>query len=120
VKKALFTTLGFLFLGLGILGIFLPVLPTTPFLLLTAILFAKSSDRWYQKLITHPTLGSYILNFREHRSIPLKVKITTISLLWITIGCSALFAVSQLWLRILLLGIALGVSVHVASFKTEK
>lgn len=110
--------LGFISLGLGILGIFLPVLPTTPFLLLTAALFAKSSDYWYQKLITHPKLGPYIIQFREKRAIPLKVKISTIALLWITIGCSAIFAVSKLWLRILLLAIAIAVSLHIASFKT--
>ncbi|MDL2312261.1 YbaN family protein [Bacteroidales bacterium OttesenSCG-928-B11] len=120
MKKALFLTIGFISLGLGILGIFLPVLPTTPFLLLTAALFAKSSDRWYRKLISHPKLGPYILDFREHRSIPLRAKIITIGLLWITIGFSVIFAVTVWWLRGILLGVAVGVSIHVGSFATKK
>lgn len=120
VKKTLFLISGFISLGFGILGIFLPVLPTTPFLLLAAALFARSSDRWYQKLITHPQLGSYIRNFREYKAIPLKVKIYSISLMWIAILCSAFFAVHNWWIRGVLFAIAIGVSIHIASFKTLK
>lgn len=109
---------GFLSLGLGILGIFLPLLPTTPFLLLTAYLFAKSSDRWYNLLLNHKILGPYIHNFRENRAIPLKVKITSVTLLWITILLSTVFATDKMWLRLLLLVIATGVTVHILSYKT--
>ncbi|MDR3327564.1 MAG: YbaN family protein [Prevotellaceae bacterium] len=118
--KPFFAALGIFFTCLGILGIFLPVLPTTPFLLLAAALFAKSSDRLYKRLLEDKYLGAYIKNFRENRSIPLRVKIVSISLMWLTIGYSALFAVRVTWLKILLLIIAIGVTIHILSFKTKK
>ena len=73
--KVLLTILGLLSLGLGILGIFLPVLPTTPLLLLAAALFLRSNRRLYHWLMNHPKLGTYIRNFIEHKAIPLRVKI---------------------------------------------
>jgi uncharacterized membrane protein YbaN (DUF454 family) len=106
--------------GLGVAGIFLPLLPTTPFLLLAAFLYAKSSDRLYAWLINHRTLGHYIRDFREEKAIPLRVKIVSVSLLWITIGYSALCVVQLIWIKLLLLAIAIGVSVHILSFKTKK
>lgn len=113
-------SLAFISLALGIAGIFLPLLPTTPFLLLSAAFFAKSSEKYYNKLIDHKTLGPYIKNFRENRSIPLRVKIVSVSLLWITILCSAFFAVEKIAVRILLIAIAIGVSIHILSYKTKK
>lgn len=120
MRKGIFFLLGMLFLGLGIAGIFLPILPTTPFLLLSAALFHRSSPRWYNKLITHPKLGPYIQNFREHKTIPLRVKIYSVGLLWITITLSAFLATDLLWLRVLLFAIAIGVTIHILSFKTMK
>jgi uncharacterized membrane protein YbaN (DUF454 family) len=118
--KPILAALGIIFTGLGILGIFLPVLPTTPFLLLAAALFAKSSDRLYKRLLEDKYLGAYIRNFRENRSIPLRVKVVSIVLMWLTIGYSALFVVRATWLKILLLIIAIGVAIHILSFKTKK
>ncbi|MDR2085436.1 MAG: YbaN family protein [Bacteroidales bacterium] len=118
--KILFIIIGCISLVLGILGIFLPILPTTPFLLLSSFLFLKSSDRLYNWLINHKYLGKYIKDFQIHRAIPLKVKITSISLLWITISISAIFFVTAIWLKILLIGIAIGVTIHILSFKTRK
>ena len=119
MKKLLFIS-GFIAFGLGVVGIFLPILPTTPFLLLAAFLFGKSSPKWHQKLITHPKLGAYILNFQQYKAIPISVKISSIVLLWITIAFSALFATQLLWLRLLLFTIAIGVSLHILSYKTLK
>lgn len=82
--KTLYIALGTLSLALGILGIFLPLLPTTPFLLLTAALYFKSSPRLYNWLLNHKHLGPYIRNFRENKAIPLRAKIISISLMWIT------------------------------------
>ena len=101
-------------IGISIIGIFLPILPTTPFLLLAAALYAKSSKRFYGWLINNRILGRYIKNYREGKGIPLKVKIIAISILWITIGYSAIFAIDILWVRILLVIIAIGVTVHIA------
>lgn len=111
---------GWLSLILGIIGIFLPLLPTTPFLLLSASLFAKSSKKFYNWLINHKYLGSYIRQFKEDKSISLRTKIISISLVWISIGYSAIYVVPLLPVKILLFIIAFSVSIHIASFKTRK
>jgi len=111
---------GTIFLGLGILGIFLPILPTTPFLLLAAACYARSSKRFYNWLINNKWFGSYIKNYQEGKGVPLKVKVYTISLLWITILFSAFFIVHILWLKVLLILIAVGVTIHVLTIKTYK
>ena len=98
---------------------FLPVIPTTPFLLLTAWRWFKGSPRLYESLMSHPKAGPYIRNFREHRSISRRVKVVSVSTLWITVSIS-IAAVNLLWLRILLTIIAAGVTLHILSFKTKK
>lgn len=118
--KILYIILGSISLGLGILGAFLPVLPTTPFLLLTAALYLKGSPRLYEWLMSHKVFGPYIRNFRENKAIPLRAKIVSVSMLWITILLSAFLAVNTWWLRILLICIAIGVTWHILSFKTLK
>ena len=82
--KYVYLFIGSLSLILGVIGIFLPILPTTPFLLLSAALFFRSSPRAYDWLLTHKYLGPYIRSFREDRMIPLRAKIISISLLWLT------------------------------------
>jgi uncharacterized membrane protein YbaN (DUF454 family) len=111
---------GFISLALGILGIFLPLLPTTPFLLLSAALFARSSPRFYHLLLNHKVLGSYIRNFLIEKTIPLRIKILSISLLWLTILGSLFFVVEKTWLQVLLAVIALAVTIHILSFKTAR
>jgi uncharacterized membrane protein YbaN (DUF454 family) len=73
----LLSSVGGICVGLGVLGIFVPLLPTTPFLLVAAACFVRSSDRLYQRLITHRTLGPYIRNYREHRAITRRARIVT-------------------------------------------
>lgn len=118
--KYLYIVLGSISLGLGIIGIFVPVLPTTPFLLLTAFLYLKGSKKLYDKLMAHQKLGPYIKNFQEYKAIPLKTKVISITLLWITILFSAIFIVNVLWLKLFLIVIAIGVTIHILSFKTLK
>lgn len=79
--KYLYASIGFVSVILGIIGIFLPVLPTTPFLLLAAAMFFRGSPRAYRWLMNHPRLGPYIKSFREDKSIPLRIKIIAISTL---------------------------------------
>ena len=98
----------------------LPVLPTTPFLLLAAICYARSSERFYHWLITNRWCGEYIRNYREGRGIPLKQKVLTILMLWLTIGSTASLAISQWWIRLILLGVAVGVTVYLVRIKTYK
>jgi uncharacterized membrane protein YbaN (DUF454 family) len=115
----LLVTLGFLFVALGILGIFLPLLPTTPFLLLAAACFARSSDRFHKWLLGNRWLGDYIRNYREGRGMSRISKTLTIAALWITIAFTALQGTNLTSLRILLLCIALGVTTHLLSIPTH-
>ncbi|MEG1684603.1 MAG: YbaN family protein [Bacteroides sp.] len=115
--KTFYIILGTLSLVLGIIGIFVPLLPTTPFLLLTAALYFKGSPRLYNWLLYQKHLGPYIRNYRENKAIPLKVKIVSITLVWLTIGFCVLFVVPLVWVKILLLGVAVGVTWHILSFK---
>ncbi len=114
------TILGLIALGMGILGIFLPVLPTTPLLLLAAFLFLRGNRRLYDWLMNHPKLGPYITDFMVHKSIPLHVKIVSISMIWITLLNCAIFVTDKLILRIMFVIIAAGVTIHILSYKTKK
>ena len=117
--KVLLIATGTFFIGLGIVGIFVPVLPTTPFLLISAALYARSSKRFYNWLVNNKIFGRYIKNYREGKGIPLKLKIITIALLWITIGCSAIFAIDIFWVRFILVVIAIGVSIYIIGIKPK-
>lgn len=118
--KYILAFLGSLSLALGILGIFLPVLPTTPFLLLTAALYVRSSARLYDWLMSHRHLGPYIKNFRENKAIPLRVKVVSVSLVWATLLYCALFVAWVWWMRLLFIAIATCVTVHILHYKTLK
>ena len=113
-------SLGIISLALGIIGIFVPVLPTTPFLLVSVALFAKSSPKLYYKLLNNKYLGEYIKNFRVHKAIPLETKIFAISVLWITILSSIIFFIKILWVKILVASIASVVTYYILSFKTKR
>ena len=119
--KIFLTIIGIISLGLAIAGVFLPLLPTTPLLLLSAWCFFRSSPRLYEWLLNHPRLGEYIRNFREHRAIPLRVKIISVSLVWLTIGYCIFAVVDEWWWAQLLMGLlATAISWHILSFKTLK
>ena len=104
--------------ALGILGIFLPILPTTPFLLLAAYCYTRGSDRFYNWLLNRSWFGGYIRNYREGRGIPLKQKLLSIALLWLTIGYAIGVVVTTWWLEGLFLVVALGVTFHLSKIKT--
>ena len=118
--KYLLIILGSISLALGVIGIFLPLLPTTPFLLLSATLYVRSSEKLYQWLIHQRYLGSYIRNFREHRAIPLHAKIISISMVWITLTYCAIAIIEPIWLKALFFLLAIGVTWHILSYKTLK
>ena len=119
LKKALVVS-GTLFLVLGIIGIFIPLLPTTPFLLLSAACYARGSKKFYDWLINNKWLGEYIKNYQEGKGIPLTVKILTITLLLITILFSTIIIVSNYFIQIILIIIAIGVTIHILTIKTKK
>lgn len=120
MKRRLLIVAGTLSLSLGVLGIVLPLLPTTPFLLLAATCYFHGSERLYHWLMNHPRLGGYIRAFREERAIPLRVKVISVSLVWITLLYCVFFVTELLWLRIFLLSLAAGISCHILSYKTKK
>lgn len=120
IVKWILIASGTIFLVIGIIGIFLPILPTTPFLLLAAACYARSSEKFYIWLIKNKVFGSYIKNYREGKGIPLKVKIIAIIFLWITIMVSTLLFIDVFWIRILLILIAVGVTIHILTIKTKK
>jgi uncharacterized membrane protein YbaN (DUF454 family) len=103
---------------LGVIGIVLPVLPTTPFFLLAAFLFLRSSQRMYRWLLTHKLFGNYIRNYIHHRAIGKGVKAFTLFLLWGTILYSIYLMDEILWLQILLFIIAIVVTVHILSLRS--
>ena len=111
---------GFTALGLGILGIPLPLLPTTPFLLLAAGCFGRSSEPLLRWLLTNRLFGDYLRNYVQNRGIPRRVKIYILALLWTTIGVSVFFAADGWWLRLLLITVAIGVTIHVLRIRTAK
>jgi len=110
--KVIYLISGILSLILGTIGIVIPILPTTPFLLLSAACFLRSSERFYNWLINNKILGSYIRNYREGKGMPIKVKLFTISILWITILIS-IFLINTVWVRIILIIIAIAVTIHI-------
>lgn len=118
--KIFLTAFGLISLGLGVLGAFLPVLPTTPLLLLSAACFLRSNQKLYDWLMNHPKLGVYIKNFLKYKAIPLRVKIVSVSTLWMTLLICAIFVAEHWALRVLFIGIAIGVTIHILSYKTLK
>ncbi len=109
---------GTLSVTLGVLGIFLPVLPTTPFLLLAAACYARSSERFYHWLTTSRWFGDYIKNYREGKGIPLRQKVLTILLLWLTIGYVVGFVIPLWWVSAVLLVVASSVTFYLVRLKT--
>ncbi len=117
--KVVKTILGCISLVLGVLGIFVPILPTTPFLLLSAALFVRSSPRLYAWLIGNRYLGEYLRNYYENRAIPMRAKISSVVIMWAAmLYCILFVAAGMLWLQILLLIISMLVSWHILSLGT--
>lgn len=117
-KNHLFIALGFITLILAIVGIFIPLLPTTPFLLLSAALFFRGSQKLYDWLINHKIFGTHIRNFREYKAIPLSTKIFAVSTLWAMILSTAFFVFDRWLIRGILISIAIGVTIHILHYKT--
>ena len=118
LKKYFLIVTGIFSVVLGVAGIFLPLLPTTPFFLLAAACFFRSSKSLYAWLINHKFFGKRIQYYRVYKAISLKSKLFSLALLWLTIGYSVFFVVKIFWIKIILLLIAIGVSIHLISFRT--
>jgi len=119
ISKFLLIASGTVCVALAAVGVAVPLLPTTPFLLLAAFLYARSSERCHTWLITNRLFGSYIRRYKEHRSMTRLHKVLTLVLLWSAIGWSACFVVALLWVRLLLAAVAVAVTVHLLYIKTD-
>lgn len=109
--------LGWLSVALGVLGIFLPVLPTTPFLLLAAACFMRSSARFYHWLVQHPRLGPWIHDYLAGEGIPARAKVYAIGLMWASISLSSVL-VPLFWARAFMLSSAVLVTLYILRLKT--
>lgn len=112
--------IGWTSVALGVLGIFLPVLPTTPFLLLAAACFVRTSPTFYQWLISHPRLGSYLVYYLDGQGMPLKAKVYTLILMWSMLLLTAFVLVDRPMLHYLLPAVGLGVSFYILRLPTLK
>lgn len=103
--KLLLIFLGTVSLAIGVIGIFVPGLPTTSFLLITAFLYARSSERLYQKLLSNKYVGPYITTFRKYKGMTLKSKISSISMMWLMIFISTYFFIPQQTVKLIVIGV---------------
>lgn len=120
IIKYLLLFAGVISLILGVIGVFLPVLPTTPFLLLAALCFSKSSDKFYHWLINNKIFGEYIRDYREKKGITLTNKIIALSVLYVGIGYSIYKMQHKIYVVGFLLIVAIAVTVHILKLKILK
>ena len=118
IKRGVFFLLGVVFLILGGVGVFMPILPTTPFLLLSAACFYKSSRRMHNWILHNRWFGDYIRNYSEGKGISSKAKLSTLILLWALILYSIFWVVNNLFIQLALLTIAIGVTIHLIKIPT--
>lgn len=118
--RYLYLISGILLVAIGVIGIFLPLLPTTIFLILASACFIKGSPKANEWLRNHKILGVYIKNYQDKTGLSIKAKVFNITLLWIMILSSAFFFTEELLIRLLLLAIAIGVTIHLLMIKTKK
>lgn len=118
--KTILLLAGLLAALLGIIGIVVPLLPTTPFLLLASWCFMRSSSRLNNSLMTNRYLGPYIRNYQERRGITLRNKVYSLAFLWTTLTTSFILSPAWWWLWLMLGSVGAGVSYHILSFRTLK
>jgi uncharacterized membrane protein YbaN (DUF454 family) len=116
-SKALWFAGGMASVISGVLGMFLPLLPTVPFLLLAVFCFARSSPRWKEKILHHPFIGKPLREWLLYKGLRRKSKICSLLFLWTSILISVYF-VDISWVRVLLPVVAIAVTLHILSFKT--
>src|SRR5688500_15678440 len=119
-RKAVLIFAGTVCVALGVLGMFLPLLPTTVFLLMAAYCYSRSSEKFHTWLLNNRLCGSYIRNYKSGEGISVRQKISTIMILWISIGFSMWIVSAGFWLNLLLLAIAVGVTLHLILLKSRK
>jgi len=120
IRKAVLIFAGTVFVGLGVLGMFLPLVPTTVFLLMAAYCYSRSSDRFHGWLLSNRLFGKYISNYKSGRGISVRQKVSTLSALWLSIGFSIWMLGGGFWATLFLAAVAIGVTVHILWIKTYR
>jgi uncharacterized membrane protein YbaN (DUF454 family) len=120
IKKMLLLVSGTVFVGIGFIGIIIPVLPTTPFLLLAALCYIRGSEKMYFWLISNKIFGSFIKNYYEGKGITVLAKIATIILLWVSIIISVIFMIHVVIIQIIVICVAAAVTTHILLIKTNR
>lgn len=119
VRRPLLVAAGFAAVGVGVVGIVVPLLPTTPFLLLAAYLFWLGSPRWHAWLLENRVLGGFVRDYVEHHAVPLRSKVIALIVLWASIGLSLfLVRIWYVWLVLAVIGAA--VSIHILRLRTRR
>ncbi|MET0646474.1 MAG: YbaN family protein [Pyrinomonadaceae bacterium] len=118
-KKAVLVAAGSVCLALAVLGVFLPLLPATPFLLLASACYVRSSERLHGWLMGNRVLGGYIRNFQERRGIPLRAKFATVAVLWLSLLYS-IYRLDLPWVELMLVVMGLTSSFFIFRMKTLK
>jgi uncharacterized membrane protein YbaN (DUF454 family) len=116
IQKAALLTIGSISLGVAVVGLFVPLLPTTPLLLLALWCYLRSSPRMHARVLAHPVLGGYVRDYVEHRAIRRQARRRTLALLWLSLGLSALL-IGSLHVRLALAAVGIGVTVHLLRLK---
>lgn len=119
-KRIIYIISGSVFLILGAIGIFIPLLPTTPFWLLTCWFYLRSSDSLYNRAMRNRYFGSCVKGFMIEKAISLHSKILIITVMWLSALLTSVFFIKYVWICILLLIISIGVTWHILSFPTKK
>ncbi len=120
IRKAVLIFAGTVCVALGVAGMFLPLLPTTVFLLMAAYCYSRSSERFHTWLLTNRLFGPYIKNYKSGKGISIRQKVSTISILWLSIGSSIWMLGAGVWITLLLVSIAVAVTAHLLWIKTYR
>lgn len=116
--RILFNIVGTVAVVLGVIGIVLPLLPTTPFLLLALACYMRGSQRMAHWMVSNRLFGRYLLDYQAGHGIPLKTKIWALTIMWASLALSAYF-VPIAWVRPLLLIPGIGVTIYLWRYKTK-
>ena len=119
-RRIIYIVLGTFFLVLGAIGIFVPLLPTTPFWLLTCWFYIRGSEYLYNKVMQNRYFGPYIRNFIEDKAIPMRSKVISVGVIWLSTIFTTVFLIDIWWIILCLFLISAGVSWHILSYPTKQ
>ena len=120
IRKAVLIFTGTVCVGLGVLGMFLPLMPTTVFLLIAAYCYSRSSERFHTWLLNNRLCGKYISNYKSKNGMTIRQKATTLLTLWISIAFSIWLMSGRLWPTLIISIVAVAVTVHILWIKTYR